>query len=381
MKALIVGDSCGALGAARELGRAGWTVGIGSPSRLGLAAVSRWSSHWHRVPEPLGVLDDFLGAINTATRTHEYEVVFGRGDAEVLALSAHRARVVPRVPYAPHHCVVRGFDKLHLVEVAHKAALSTPLTRLASETSVGEFDLPVVVKARLHWTPGKANQRDRVQAVIAYSREEALHQAAHMRSVGADPLFQECVSGELLHFVVLTDEKHRIVSRLLHLTTRLGNSESGPSARMHAIPVDDVLAEKVQVFLAELSWFGLVDLQFRVSNAGEPLLLDFNGRMYGGQALPNACGMGAMDIWARLATGRQATPSNPRTDVRYQSLQGDLKYAISRPGARRVFGVVGCLVYAFRAVHPIMSWSDPLPVLAYLARLAQRIWRRCRKNS
>lgn len=90
MKLLIVGDRSGALAATRELGRAGWTVGIGSPSRLGWAAVSRRSSHRHRVPPPIGALDGFIEAINTATKKNEYEVVFGVGDADVLALSANR---------------------------------------------------------------------------------------------------------------------------------------------------------------------------------------------------------------------------------------------------------------------------------------------------
>ena len=49
MKALIVGDSCGALATVRELGRAGWTVGIGSSSRFGWAAMSRYATHWHHV--------------------------------------------------------------------------------------------------------------------------------------------------------------------------------------------------------------------------------------------------------------------------------------------------------------------------------------------
>ena len=52
MKALIVGESSGALATVRELGRAGWTVGVGSSSRFGWAASSRWVSHWHRVPPP-----------------------------------------------------------------------------------------------------------------------------------------------------------------------------------------------------------------------------------------------------------------------------------------------------------------------------------------
>lgn len=97
MKVLIVGDSCGALASARELGAAGWTVGIGSGSRFGWAAASRWTSHWHYLP-PLDDPEGFIRTVNRVTEKHGYEVVFGAGDAEVLLLSAYRERVAPLFP-------------------------------------------------------------------------------------------------------------------------------------------------------------------------------------------------------------------------------------------------------------------------------------------
>lgn len=75
MKVLIVGDSCGALASARELGAAGWTVGIGSDSRFGWAAASRWTSHWHYLP-PLDDPEGFIRTVNRVTEKHGYEVFF-----------------------------------------------------------------------------------------------------------------------------------------------------------------------------------------------------------------------------------------------------------------------------------------------------------------
>ena len=99
MKILIIGASVGALTAVRELGAAGWHVGVGSPSRFDLIALSRWAVKWHRVPSPLGDLEDFITAINEAVENHQYEILLGTGDAEVLALSAIRSRLAARVPY------------------------------------------------------------------------------------------------------------------------------------------------------------------------------------------------------------------------------------------------------------------------------------------
>ncbi len=373
MKALIVGDSCGALATVRELGRAGWTVGIASKSRFGWAAASRWTSRWHHVPPPISDLGEFIGAINRATEMHGYEVIFGAGDAEVLALSENREKISPYFPYAPHPCVVRGFDKLDLVEVARKAGLVTPITREASEGALKGLGLPVVVKSRLHWTPGKSNRETRVSAVVAHGWDEALRQADIMRSVGAEPLFQKYVPGSLLSFVALVDEKHRIVSQHFQLATHMGMSESGISARATSLPVPDSLAVRVQAFLSEIHWFGLVQIQFQLPDDGEPHLIDFNGRIDGSRSLSNGCGMQAMDTWGRLATGRITTPSKTMVGPRYQSLEGDLRRAMTQPGMRRIYEVLECLVEAGGAVHPILSWSDPLPVLAYLARLPRRV--------
>ncbi len=373
MKALIVGDTSGALAVVRELGRAGWTVGIGSSSRFGWAAASRWASHWHHVLPPFGDPGEFIGAINRATEKHGYEVVFGAGDAEVLALSANREKIGPLFPYAPHPCVVRGIDKVLLVEVARKAGLATPITLEASESALKDLDLPVVVKSRLHWTPGKLNQETRVNAVVAHSRDEALRHAAIMRSAGAEPLFLEYVPGGVLTFVALVDETHRIMAQHIQLTTREYSSEQGLSARAESPPIDDSLAAKVQAFLTEIRWFGLANLQFLCPDGGEPVLIDFNGRMYGSLEFAKACGMRAMDTWARLATGRSATPSEMVVGPRFQALEGDLRWAMTQSGVtKRIYNVGDCLVEAFGAVHPVLSWSDPLPVLVYLAHLPRR---------
>ena len=381
MKALIVGDSTGTLAAVRELGRAGWTVGIGSRSRLGWAAVSRWTSHWHYVPTPVGDLEGFFGAINRATEKHGYEVVFGASDAEVLALSANRERVVPFFPYAPHSCVVRGFDKMLMSEAANKVGLSTPITREASEKALRELGLPVVIKSRLHWNPDRSNTKTRVNTVIAPSRDEALRQADIMRSVGAEPLFQQYLPGGFQGLVALVDEQHRVVSQHGYLATHVRVSESGPPALMWSVPIADSLAAKVQAFLIEIQWFGLVQLQFQLSDRGDSYLIDFNGRMYGPFALANACGMQAIDTWARMATGRSTTPSKPSIGPYFQALEGDLRLAMTRPGLRGIREVWDCLVKSVGAVHPILNWSDPLPVLAYLIRLTRRVVMKGRRQA
>ena len=83
MKVIIIGEGTGALAAVRELGSAGWAVGVGSNDRFGMASTSRWCQRHHHVPLPLGDLTPFINGINAAARAEGYEILFGSGDAEV----------------------------------------------------------------------------------------------------------------------------------------------------------------------------------------------------------------------------------------------------------------------------------------------------------
>jgi len=83
--------------------------------------------------------------------------------------------------------------------------------------------------------------------------------------------------------------------------------------------------------------------------------------------------MRAMENWARLATGRDPAPTREILGRRYQALEGDLRYAKKLRGWRRMAEVAACMAEAGRSVHPILSWSDPMPTIHYLRRLRLRM--------
>ena len=92
VRVLIVesGFTRGALAACRSLAGAGWTVGIGSPDKYGLAASSRHADRWHEVPPVEQDLDTFLRATEAAVIEGAYEAVFCSEDAQALGLSFGR---------------------------------------------------------------------------------------------------------------------------------------------------------------------------------------------------------------------------------------------------------------------------------------------------
>jgi hypothetical protein len=104
MRALIVeqGWSRGALAAARGLSAAGWQVGVASPERLGLASSSRACGRRHRIRALQPSVAAFVDSAAAVIRSGGYDVVFGAGEAELLALSAARAELPAIFPHAPH---------------------------------------------------------------------------------------------------------------------------------------------------------------------------------------------------------------------------------------------------------------------------------------
>lgn len=367
-----MGDSCGALEATRELAKAGWFVGIGSDSRSGWASSSRWASRWHHVQPPLGDSKLFIKRINQIARQHSYGIVFGAGDAEVLALSACREELTPLFPYTEHRFVLGVFDKLKLADLTRQAGLRAPSIYPAEQDQLSRLDFPVVVKSRLHWNPGEENKNTRVKAKVVQGRAEAMQRAREMRAVGATPIFQEFIPGHVETYVALTDRSSEILSYHVQRTTHEQGSESGISARALSVSGPAGFRRKVRGLLSDIQWFGLASIQFIRPENGEPVLIDFNGRMYGSLVFANACGMHAMENWVRLALDQEPVPSSEILGLRYQALEGDLRRAKKRAGNRRIREVISCLTESTRTVHPILALSDPMPTVHYLKRLIRR---------
>ncbi|HEX9376658.1 MAG TPA: ATP-grasp domain-containing protein [Actinomycetota bacterium] len=374
MRALIVseGRSRAALAGARALGRAGWTVGAGEPVRHGLSGASRFVERVHRVPLPERDLPGFLGAVARAVADGRYEVVFGSGDAEILALSSGRDSLGAVVPYGPHRSLVRAIDKVELMAAAERAGLAVPRTVAATAQALGGMSGPFVVKARLHWEPGRSEAPPRLPALVLSDAGEALRRGAEIEAAGGEALVQEPVEGDLLSVTVVADGEGGIVAAGQQTARLTWPPGRGGATRAVTVPVDRELVERVGAMLRDLEWFGLAQVQFMAPPRAEPRVIDLNGRFYGSMSLAVASGPNFPDLWARLATGRPLpaiTPSRP--GVRFQWLEGDLRRARVERRGGLVRDVVSCVRVAPGAVHSMWSTNDPAPFLNQVRHLAR----------
>ena len=369
-RALIVEDGFqrGSLAAARALSKAGWQVGIGSP-REGFASSSRSTSAWHRVPSPEVDGDAFVAAVRNAVEVGGYDVVFGAGDGEVLALSAGRDELGAIFPYGPHEDVVRAFDKAELAAAAERAGLAVP-------GPARPEDAPVVVKPRRTTVHDPEGGPLRLRAAVAQTADEARARVEYLESIGAEPLVQQFVEGDLVAYVAVTDRDSHVLSAVQQRSEAIWPNRSGGTVRARTEPVDEALAAGVGALLADLDWFGIAQAQFQQAPGREPMLIDFNGRFYGSMALALSAGPNLPAIWAALATNRPLPEIEPARDgVRYHWLESDLRRVVKE---RR--GLVGSLRYAIGSRHGLWDREDPGPAAIHVKRLAGRALRRASAN-
>jgi predicted ATP-grasp superfamily ATP-dependent carboligase len=375
LRALIVERTAdrGSLAACRALHRAGWTVGIGGPTRTGLAAASRCTSRRHPVPPPQDGIEAFVDAVNAAIEKGGYEIVFGGGDAEIMALSLGRGEIASKVPYAPHEVVVRAHDKLELLRAARGVGFSTPETVEATEAELKRWTTPLLVKARLHAPLSRSGGPSRFEAAIAPDRSVAARRISEIRMAGGTPLLQRLVPGRLMAFTTVTDRAARIVAHARQIADLTWPPASGVSVRARTVQSDEGLARRAAVLLEELGWFGLVELQFIAPERGAPRLIDFNGRFYGSLGLSVAAGANLPAIWASVATDRPLPPRPRATPgIRYHWMEGDLRRALVERRQGMMRDLAGCFYYARGAVHSVWAPDDPRPALRALRLLGRR---------
>jgi predicted ATP-grasp superfamily ATP-dependent carboligase len=369
-RALIVGDGWqrrNVLAAARGLRDAGWTVGLAA-TKPALAAASRAVGAVHRIPSPTKDFAAFAEALPGIVSTHGYDIVFAGGDAEVIALAEIADRLEAVVPYPSAADVARAHDKLVLAREAEAAGLATPLTWPATPQTLDSVSLPVVVKPRLHWSPGTSGAPDRLEAAIVHDRDELRRREREITAAGGEAIIQEVVRGDIVSYVaVIIDPEAGPIAEFQQLSVGTWPTPAGVVTRAEIVPLDPDLARGSRELLRRLRWVGLVQLQFVLPAAGAPRIIDLNGRFYASLALPMAAGLNLAAAWGAAALGGPTQASAPRTGVRFQWLLGDLRRATveRRGGLWRDFA--GCLGYRRGSVHSIWDPRDPSPMLRLVA--------------
>lgn len=369
------GESRIALGAARALRTAGWTVGVASPVPSH-ASTSRASSRLHRVPLPNEHPAAFVDEVRAAVRDGGYDVALGVGDAEILSLSAAREQLGALVPYPSHDVVLRLVDKTRMAAHAEAVGLATP--PVVDVDSLGSWTGPLVVKPQINGQVGHVGT-SKIAAVRVTGGAEALEAVERVRALGGRPLVQQAVAGDLMALVLLLAPDGRTAAVCQQRASHVHPLGAGVSARARTEPVDEELAGRGADFLRRLGWWGVAELQLLAAPGRPPVLIDVNARLYGSMSLAVAAGVNLPDLWLRLAAGDDVGPLvQARPGVRYQWLEGDLRRAVQQRSGGLLRDLAGCLRAATTSHHSTWSPADPLPAARQVVRLALRASRKLR---
>jgi predicted ATP-grasp superfamily ATP-dependent carboligase len=369
-RALIVGDGWqrrNVLAAARGLRDAGWMVGLAA-TRPALAAASRAVGAVHPIPSPTEDFAAFADVLPGIVSTGGYDIVFAGGDAEVMAIAEIADRLEAVVPYPSAPEVARAHDKLVLAREAEAAGLGTPLTSAATPQMLESVPLPVVVKPRLHWSPGTSGAPDRLEAAIVHDRAELRRRARRITDAGGEAILQEVIQGDIVSYVaVIIDPESGPIVEFQQLSVGTWPTPAGVVTRAEIMPLDADLATGSRELLRRLRWTGLVQLQFVLPADGTPRVIDLNGRFYASLALPMAAGLNLPAAWAAAALGGPAVAPAPRPGVRFQWLVGDLRRATVERRGGLWRDLADCLRYRRGSVHSVWDPRDPVPALRLVA--------------
>lgn len=372
--ALVVedGSSPYVLAAVRSLGRAGLRVSVASPVPNPRVVPSRHVHRWHQTRLPENDLDGFVADVRTSVLEGGYDLVFGADDIELLALSARRAEIPAVLPHAPHEAVLRAVDKLTLSQTAAAVGVAVPRTVEATEQELARVHGPVVVKARLHWTPGAPPDADRHLLVQLCPDSQSARERVHQLGTGhGHAVLQEPVDGEqiALSLVLGQDGTVHAVSQQRTVLSSLSRT----SVRAETTPVEQPLLAGAVRLLRELGWSGLANLQYLRPPGGAAHVIDLNGRFYGSLALAVGAGADLPAVWARLALGDALlVPQIGRSGVRFHALQVDLTRARAQRRGGVLADVAGALAYAPGAVHSTWSLRDPAPAASLVVQALRR---------
>jgi predicted ATP-grasp superfamily ATP-dependent carboligase len=369
-RALVVeqGWSRGALAAVRALSAAGWWVGVAAPQPRGLALASR-SCHARHLVAPLQPsMGTFVASVAAVAEVGRYDVVFGAGEAEVLALSAARELLPVAFPHCGHESLRRALDKSELSRAATAVGLSVP--EVVDLEDVPDERTPVVVKARLHAHPDVEGAPPRIDTTVLVGRTAARRRVDEVRALGGDPEVQAFHTGHLVAYsAVRGRDGEGVVADSMQRASRIWPSGAGASCRAETVEADEQLVAGAAALLEELGWFGLAELQFLVGDDGVPRLIDLNGRFYGSLSLAVAAGANLPAVWADLAVGRDPGPRvRARPGVRYHWGTADLRRAVRERRGGLWRDVAATTAYAVRSRQSVAALGDPAPAAA-------RLWR------
>ena len=319
-----------ALAITRSLGRQpGITVLTADTTPRALAGASRFCSGYFQYPSPAqdpGAFMDWLaGTLDQEAMTH----LFPATEITSYTCLMYRERLgACKLPFADLETVQRLADKCRLMELAEELGIPHPRSqRIENPRSVDPAELgpyPVILKPCYSqiWQGGRWLSSS-VQ--IAHSPED-FRQLTETRPYLRDHPFlvQDFIPGNGAGVFALY-RGGEAVTFFAHRRLREKPPSGGVSALSESAVPDPRLLDLSRRLLDRAGWHGVAMVEFRITPAGEPYLMEVNPRFWGSLQLAIDCGMDFPHLLFELSQGHHPrAPADYPTGRRLRWLLGDL---------------------------------------------------------
>ena len=365
-----------ALAVTRALGRAGYSVVVGSDRAITMAGGSRYATDSFVYPSPKTKQREFIASVIAAAHG-SLPVVYTFSDATTLSLARARDtwKELLLMPLPGVAEMEVGFDKARVYEIAKELRIPT----IPAPT-----DYPRVLKPRhsLVWVDGRPaggtaemvvdeKQRDAVAARIEQTTNES-------------PLEQTLIVGTEYGFEAMCREGH-VVQGFAHKRIRALSPRGGAAVVKETATDHEVvnsMREYATRLLRELRWTGPAMVEFKQdSTTGTVYLMELNGRFWGSLPLPQRAGVNFAWQYHQIAHN-QPIESTTSHSIRTRHFLGDCKWLWdllfnSDPMRSRLYpsrwtALLDFTLEIVRSRGDIWQWSDPLPALYEILQIIKK---------
>lgn len=322
-----------ALACVRSLGQAGYRILVASTRAWPLASWSRYAAGSFRLAaetrEAFGSLRRWAAdqGVRTVLPLTERACVLcnlERNEWEASGVT---------VGCAPDEVLQRAFDKAETLRYAASCAVAAPPTRLArsleeSRQAAEELGFPCVVKSRFSnaWD-GARFLPNRGTSYVRSAGELDAAVLSH-RQGPSWPLLQGFVPGRGKG-VFAVCERGDAVAWFAHERLREVRPSGSGSSLRRAAALAERLRAPAERLLHAMAWHGPAMVEFRDDEAGDPCLMEVNGRFWGSLQLAVDAGVDFPRIWLDLLHGREVESlAGYRDDVTLRWLWGDVKRCV-----------------------------------------------------
>ena len=319
-----------ALAITRSLGGlAGVTVLTADTTQRALAGTSRFSSRYLQCPSPADKPDTFVDWLEKTLEREAITHLFPATEVSSYTCLMHRERLgTCKLPFADLATAQELADKCRLMELAQELDIPHPSSqRIEDPEGVDPATLglyPLILKPCFSQTwvnhawlgssvhiAGSPDDFRRLTQTQPYLREHPFLVQRFIPGTGAG-VFALYWEGEAIAFFA-------------HRRLREKPPAGGVSVLSESAAPDPGLLDLARRLLDRAQWHGVAMVEFRVTPAGEPYLMEVNPRFWGSLQLAIDCGIDFPRLLFELSAGRRpAMPTHYPTGRRLRWLLGDL---------------------------------------------------------